>query len=73
MMKMRTRKPAAIADNGSAIHRETATHAYIAAHVAKNPPNDVASCVKLRAKIGDWKDALSRKTGSISSIVVPIP
>jgi hypothetical protein len=52
MMKMRTRKPAAMIDSGSAIQAETSKHAYIAAHVVKNPPNDVASCAKLRARIG---------------------
>src|ERR1051325_2449193 len=55
MMKMRTRKPAAMIDSGSAIQAETSKHVYIAAHVAKNPPNDVVSCAKLRAKIGDWR------------------
>src|SRR4051794_11847029 len=54
MMKMRTRKPAATIDSGSAIQAETAKQAYIAAQVAKNPPNDVVSCAKLRAKIGGW-------------------
>ena len=52
---MRTRKPAAMIDSGSAIQAETSKHAYIAAHVAKNPPNDVVSCAKLRAKIGGWR------------------
>src|SRR3954462_7587607 len=55
MMKMRTRKSAAMVDSGSAIQAETSKHAYMAAHVAKNPPNDVVSCAKLRAKIGDWR------------------
>src|SRR3954454_22132027 len=55
MMKIRTRKPAATIDSGSAIQAETAKHAYIAAQVAKNPPNDVVSCAKLRAKIGGWR------------------
>src|SRR4051812_50036133 len=55
MMKMRTRKPAATIDSGSAIQAETSKHAYIAAHVAKNPPNDVVSCAKLRAKTGGWR------------------
>src|SRR4051795_8380799 len=55
MMKMRTRKPAAMVDSGSAIQAEPSKHAYMAAHVAKNPPNDVVSCAKLRAKIGDWR------------------
>src|ERR1044071_7248790 len=55
MMKMRTRKPAAMIDSGSAIQAETSKPVYIAAHVAKNPPNDVVSCAKLRAKIGDWR------------------
>src|SRR3954463_13667716 len=55
MMKMRTRKPAATIDSGSAIQAETAKHAYIAAQVAKNPPNDVVSCAKLCAKIGGWR------------------
>src|SRR3954452_23059863 len=55
MMKMRTRKPAAMIDSGSAIHAQNSKHVYIAAHVAKNPPNDVVSCAKLRAKIGDWR------------------
>src|SRR6478609_4881719 len=55
MMKMRTRKPAAMIDSGSAIQAETSKHAYIAAHVAKNPPNDVVSCAKLRAKTGGWR------------------
>src|SRR5829696_3505157 len=55
MMKMRTRKPAAMIDSGSAIQAETSKHAYIATQVAKNPPNDVVSCAKLRAKIGGWR------------------
>src|SRR3954465_5575942 len=55
MMKMRTRKPAAMIDSGSAIQAETAKHAYIAAQVAKNPPNDVVSCAKLRAKMAGWR------------------
>src|ERR1044071_3672283 len=55
MMKMRTRKPAAIVDSGNAIQAEISKHAYIAAQVAKNPPNDVASCAKLRARIGGWR------------------
>ena len=55
MMKMRTRKAAATIDNGSAIQAETSKHAYIAAHVAKNPPNDVGSCAKLRAKMAGWR------------------
>src|SRR3954454_22547561 len=55
MMKMRTRKPAATIDSGSAIQAETSKHAYIAAQVAKNPPNDVVSCAKLRAKMGGWR------------------
>ena len=42
-------------DRGSAIQAETSKHAYIAAQVAKNPPNDVVSCAKLRAKFGDWR------------------
>jgi len=42
-------------DSGSAIQAETSKDVYIAAHVAKNPPNDVVSCVKLRAKIGVWR------------------
>src|SRR4051812_7041318 len=55
MMKMRTRKPAATIDSGSAIQAETSKHAYIVAQVAKNPPNDVVSCAKLRAKMNGWR------------------
>src|SRR5882757_9593872 len=36
MMKMRTRKPAASADSGRAIHSETAIHRYIMTQAAKN-------------------------------------
>jgi hypothetical protein len=42
-------------DNGNVIQAETSKHAYITAHIAKNPPNDVVSCAKLRAKMGDWR------------------
>ena len=52
---MRTRNPAASADIGSAIQSETARHRYITAQVTKNPPNDVASCPRLRANIGASK------------------
>src|SRR3954452_11649435 len=52
---MRTKKPAAMIDSGSAIQAEISKHAYIAAHVAKNPPNDVVSCAKLRDKMGGWR------------------
>jgi len=52
VMKMRTRNPAASADIGSVIQSETARHRYIAAQVAKNPRNDVASCPRLHANIG---------------------
>jgi cytochrome c len=48
MMKMRTRNPAASTDIGSVIQSETARHRYIAVQAAKNPPNDVASCPRLR-------------------------
>jgi hypothetical protein len=51
-MKMRTRNPAASADIGSMIQSETARQRYIAAQVVKNPPNDVASCPRLRVNIG---------------------
>ena len=51
-MKMRTRNPAASADIGSVIHSDTARHRYIAVQVAKNPPNEVASCPRLDANIG---------------------
>ena len=50
MMKMRTRKPAASADIGSAPQKDTSALAYIAAQVAKNPPNEVKSCPRLRFK-----------------------
>src|SRR4051794_32752192 len=63
-MKMRTRKPAAMVDSGNAIQAETSKHAYIATQVAKNPPNDVVSCPKLRAKIGDW-----RVSGSVCVVI----
>jgi hypothetical protein len=55
MMKMRTRNPAASADIGRVIQSERARHRYITAQVRKNPPNDVASCPRLRANIGAWK------------------
>src|SRR5271170_7442592 len=71
MIKMRTRKPAASADSGKAIHSETATHTYITAQVAKNPPNDVESCTRLRANIGDWKGAHPAKSGSICGTIAP--
>jgi hypothetical protein len=54
-MKMRTRNPAESADIGSVIQSERARHRYITAQVTKNPPNDVASCPRLRAKIGASK------------------
>ena len=50
MMKMRMRNPAASTDIGSVIQSETAM--YIAVQVAKNPPNDVASCPRLYTNIG---------------------
>src|SRR5215204_5284778 len=56
MMKMRTRKPAASTDSGSAAHIEMPRHRYIATMVATNPPNDVAICPRLRARIGVWND-----------------
>ena len=60
MMKMRTRNPAASADIGSVIQSPTARHRYIAMQVAKNPPNDAASCPRLRAKIGATRLKLAR-------------
>jgi hypothetical protein len=34
------------------IHSDTARKRYIAVQVAKNPPNEVASCPRLDANIG---------------------
>ena len=65
MMKMRTRNPAASADIGSVIQSPTARHRYIAMQVAKNPPNDDASCPRLRANIGARKAIVLERIWSI--------
>jgi hypothetical protein len=65
MMKMRTRNPAASADIGSVIQSPTARHRYIAMQVAKNPPNDAASCPRLRANIGARKALVLERIWSI--------
>jgi hypothetical protein len=64
-MKMRTRNPAASADIGSVIQSERATHRYMAVQVAKNPPNEVASCPRLRANIGVWNALVLERIWSI--------
>ena len=72
MMKIRTRKPAASADNGKASHSDTDRHKYMAAQVAKNPPNDVESCPRLRASAGDWNGMVAERRGSFADTIAPI-
>src|SRR6516165_1980233 len=72
-MKMRTRNPAPSTDIGSVIESETARHRYIAVQVATNPPNDVASCPRLRANIGAWKPLVPESIWSICKITAPNP
>src|SRR6516164_8414581 len=73
MMKIRTRNPAASADISSVIQSETARHRYIAVQVATNPPNDVASCPRLRANIGPWNLLVPESIWSICGITAPTP
>ena len=70
---MRTRNPAASTDVGSVIQSETARHRYIAVQVATNPPNDVASCPRLRANIGPWNLLVPESIWSICCITAPNP
>ena len=70
---MRTRNPAPSTDIGSVIESETARHRYIAVQVATNPPNDVASCPRLRANIGAWKPLVPESIWSICKITAPNP
>src|SRR5215831_12028243 len=72
-MKMRTRNPAASTDIGSVIQSETGRHRYIAVQEATNPPNDVASCPRLRAKIGAWNPLVPESIWSICGIIAPTP
>src|SRR6516165_6133358 len=72
-MKMRTRNPAASTDIGSVIQSETARQRYIAVQVATNPPNDVASCPRLRANIGAWNPWVPESIWSICGITAPTP
>src|SRR6516165_8311021 len=72
-MKMRIRNPAASTDIGSVIQSETARHRYIAVQVATNPPNDVASCPRLRANIGPRNLLVPESIWSICGITAPNP
>src|SRR5215831_18920615 len=70
-MKMRTRNPAASTDIGTVIQSETARHRYIVAQLTTNPPNDVASCPRLRANIGAWNPLVPETIWSIWGITAP--
>src|SRR5437879_1350656 len=69
MMKIRTRNPAASTDSGRVIHTDIPKLRYIAAQIAKNPPNDVASWPRLRANIGPWKAWVLARICSISGTI----
>src|SRR6516225_6625953 len=71
MMKMRMRNPAASTDIDSVIQNETARHRYIAVQLTTNPPNDVASCPRLRANIGAWNPLVPETIWSIWGITAP--
>ena len=49
---MRTRKPAASGASAAAIQYDTSVTAYIAAQVAKKPPNEVAIWDRLLRSMG---------------------
>src|SRR5215472_1095708 len=72
-MKMRTRNPAASTDIGSVIQNETARDRYIAVQEITNPPNDVASCPRLRANIGTWNPLVPESIWSICGVTAPSP
>ena len=72
-MKIRTRKPAASTDIGSAMRRETARKKYIAAQVAKNPPNEVASCPRLDADSAFEKPWSQKASGLVAALSHPPP
>src|SRR6516165_2549548 len=72
-MKMRTRNPAANTDIGSVIQNETARDRYISVQVITNPPNDVASCPRLRANIGSWNPLVQKASGPFAASRHPAP
>jgi len=55
------------------IQSETAGHRYIAVQVTKNPPKDVASCPKLRTKIGARNALVAEIIWSNCGVTGPTP